>query len=81
MQYWLYAFKLGEGNVLIGKYDTLQEARIQRDRLDRDEFEYADIVEMEWGKEPRMISSANFEYEKGKIIVKRKINPNGNNNI
>lgn len=81
MQYWLYAFKLGEGNVLIGKYDTLQEARIQRDRLDRQEFEYADIVAMEWEKEPKMVSSENFEYEKNKIIVKRKINPNGNNNI
>lgn len=73
MQYWLYAFKYYHGNILIGQYDTLQEARIQRDRLDRDEYEYADILEMEWGKEPKMISSENFEYEKGKTIVKRLI--------
>ena len=73
MQYWLYAFKWGEGNLLIAKCDTLQEARIQRDRLDRNEFEYADILEMEWGKEPRLVSSQNFEYEKGKTIVKRWI--------
>jgi len=73
MQYWLYAFKLGAGDLLIDKYETLDEARIQRDRLDRDEYEYADIVEMEWGKEPKMISSENFEYEKGKKIVKRRL--------
>ena len=73
MQYWLYAFKWYHGNILIGQYDTLEEARIQRDRLDKDEYEYADIVEMEWGKEPRLVSSANFEYEKGKTIVKRRI--------
>lgn len=74
MQYWLYAFKKYHGNLLIAKCDTLEEARIQRDRLDRDEFEYADIVEMEWQKEPRIVSSENFEYEKGKTIVKRRIN-------
>lgn len=73
MQYWLYAFKWYHGNILIGKYDTLEEARIQRDRLDRDEYEYADIIEMEWGKEPRLVSSANFEYEKGKTIAKRPV--------
>lgn len=73
MQYWLYAFKKYHGNLLIAKCDTLEEARIQRDRLDREEYEYADIVGMEWEKEPRMISSANFEYEKGKTIVKRRI--------
>ena len=73
MQYWLYAFKWYHGNLLIGQYDTLEEARIQRDRLDRDEYEYADIVEMEWEKEPRLVSSMSFEYEKGKTIVKRLI--------
>ncbi len=73
MQYWLYAFKKYHGNILIAKCDTLQEARIQRDRLDRNEFEYADIVSMEWEKEPKIVSSENFEYEKGKTIVKRLI--------
>ena len=73
MQYWLYAFKKYHGNLLIKKCDTLQEARIERDRLDRNEYEYADIVEMEWQKEPRIVSSENFEYEKGKTIVKRRI--------
>ena len=48
MQYWLYAFKWGEGNLLISKCETLEEARIEMDRLDRDEYEYADIVRMEW---------------------------------
>jgi hypothetical protein len=28
---------------------------------------------MEWGKEPRLVSSMSFEYEKGKTIVKRLI--------
>lgn len=73
MQYWLYAFKIGEGNVDKGHFDTLEEARIQRDRLDRQEYEYADIVKMEWGKEPKIVSSENFEYEKKKVIVKRRI--------
>lgn len=73
MQYWLYAFKKYHGNLLIAKCDTLEEAKIQRDRLDRDEYEYADIIGMEWGEEPKFISGANFEYEKGKTIVKRRI--------
>ena len=73
MQYWLYAFKWGAGNLLIGQYDTFEEAHIERDRLDRDEYEYADILEMEWEKEPRLVSSMSFEYEKGKTIVKRLI--------
>lgn len=73
MQYWVYAFKYYYGNVLTGKYENLEEARIGRDRLDRKEYEYADIVEMEWGKEPKIISSENFEYEKGKTIAKRLI--------
>lgn len=73
MQYWLFAFKWYHGNILVGKYDTLEEARIGRDRLDRQEFENADIVEMEWGKDPKIISSENFEYEKHKTIAKRLI--------
>lgn len=73
MQYWLYAFKYYHGNILIGKYETLDEAKIRMDRLDPDEYEYADILQMEWGKEPKLISSVNFEYEKGKTIVKRLI--------
>lgn len=73
MQYWLYAFKYGYGNLLIDKYNTLDEAKIGMDRLDREEYEYADILEMEWGKEPRLVSSMSFEYEKGKTIVKRLI--------
>lgn len=73
MQYWLYAFKWGAGNLLIGQYDTFEEAHIERDRLDPDEYEYADILEMEWEKEPRLVSSMSFEYEKGKTIVKRLI--------
>lgn len=73
MQYWLCGFKYGYGNLLIDKYDTLDEAKIGRDRLDRNEYEYADIVAMEWGKEPKIVSSVNFEYEKGKTIVKRLI--------
>lgn len=81
MQYWLYAFKLGEGNLLIKKCDTIEDARIERDRLDKNEYEYADIVEMEWEREPRLVSSQNFELEKGKTLVKRLINPNGNNNV
>ena len=74
MQYWLYAFKLGEGNVLIGKYNDYEEANIQRDRLDKWEYEYADIVGMEWGREPKMISSMNFEYYRYKKLVKRRDN-------
>ena len=73
MQYWLYAFKIGEGNILMGRYNTLQEAKIQRDRLNRQEFEYADIVLMEWGKDPKIVSTENFEYEKNKTIAKRRI--------
>lgn len=73
MQYWLYAFKYYHGNILIGKYETLDEAKINMSRLDRDEYEYADILETEWGKEPRLVCGANFEYEKGKTIVKRVI--------
>lgn len=73
MQYWLYAFKWGEGNLLIAKCETLDEARIEMDRLDRDEYEYADIILMEWQQEPRLVSSCNFEYEKGKTKVKRLI--------
>lgn len=73
MQYWLYAFKWGEGNIDKGHFDTLEEARIQRDRLDREEYEYADIVGMEWGKEPKMISSAEFEIYRYKTLVKRRI--------
>jgi hypothetical protein len=76
MQYWLYAFKWYKGNVLIAKCETLEEARIEMDRLDRDEYEYADIVAMEWEKEPRLVSSCNFEYEKGKTKVKRLIKEN-----
>lgn len=73
MQYWLYAFKYYHGNILIGQYETFEEANIERDRLDRDEYEYADIDAMEWEKEPRLVSSMSFEYEKGKTIVKRLI--------
>ncbi len=76
MQYWLYAFKWGKGNLLIAKCETLEEARIEMDRLDRDEYEYADIVKMEWQQEPRLVSSCNFEYEKGKTKVKRLIKEN-----
>ena len=72
MQYWLYAFKYYHGNILIGKYETLDEAKIGRDRLDKDEYEYADILEMEWGKEPRLVSSMSFEYKKDKNIIKHK---------
>ncbi len=72
MQYWLYAFKYGEGTTLIDKYDTLQDAKIGRDKLDPNEYEYADIIRMEWEQEPRCVSSVNFEYEKGKTIVKRR---------
>jgi hypothetical protein len=28
---------------------------------------------MEWGKEPRLVSSMSFEYKKGKTNVKRLI--------
>ena len=73
MQYWLFAFKWGEGNIDKGHFETLEEARIQRDRLDREEFEYADIIKMEWGKQPILVSSMSFEYDKGKTIVKRRI--------
>lgn len=72
MQYWLYAFKLGKGNVLIGKYETYEEAHLERDRLDANEYEYADIIEMEWGKEPRFVSGLSFEYRKSEAKVKRK---------
>lgn len=71
MQYWLYAFKWGKGNLLIAKCETLEEARIEMDRLDRDEYEYADIVRTEWQQEPRLVSSCSFEYEKGKPKIKR----------
>lgn len=73
MQFWLYAFKWGKGNLLVGKYNTYEEAMIGRDKLDKEEYEYADILKTEWGKEPRLVSSMSFEYEKGKTIVKRLI--------
>lgn len=73
MQYWLYAFKIGEGNIDKGHFDTLEQAIIEMDRLDRQEYEYADIIQMEWGKEPKYICGENFEYEKGKTLVKRLI--------
>ena len=73
MQYWLFAFKWYHGNLLIAKCDPLEEAKIQRDKLDKEEFEYADIIKMEWGKQPILVSSMSFEYEKGKTIVKRRI--------
>ena len=73
MQYWLYAFKEYHGNLLIAKCDTLEQAKIERDRLDKQEYEYADIVEMIWGKEPRLVSSESFEYYKNKTLVKRRI--------
>lgn len=79
MQYWLYAFKIGNGNILIGKYDTYEEADIERDRLDKWEYEYADIVGMEWGKEPKMISSAEFEIYRYKTLVKRRLYVRNNN--
>ena len=72
MQYWLYAFKWGTGNVLIGQYETYEEANIERDRLDPEEYEYADIVETDWQKEPRIISSYSFEYRKKEKVLRRK---------
>lgn len=73
MQYWLYAFKKNYGNLLISKCDTLEQAKIMLDRIDKDDYEYADIIKMEWGKEPKYVCGENFEYEKGKTIVKRRI--------
>lgn len=70
MQYWLYAFKWGAGNILIGQYETFEEANLERDRLDHEEYEYADIVAMEYGQEPKMVSSESFEIYKGKTLVK-----------
>lgn len=67
MQYWLYAFEYGEGNVLVGKYDTYEEAYIERDRLDHEEYEYADIIRTEWQKEPRLISSMSFNLIRTKV--------------
>lgn len=72
MQYWLYAFKWGAGNVLIGQYETYEEANIERDRLDHEEYEYADIVAMEYGQEPKMVSSENFEIYKGRTLIKAR---------
>lgn len=72
MQYWLYAFKWYHGNILIGKYETLDEAKIGMDRLDPEEYEYADIVETDWQKEPRIISSYSFEYRKKEKVLRRK---------
>ena len=71
MQYWLYAFKYYKGNVLIDKYDTLEEAKIGRDRLDPMEYEYADILKMEWGKQPKLVSTKSFEYEKAILKIKK----------
>ena len=73
MQYWLFAHANYKGNQLIGKYETFEEANLHRSRLDKKTYNYADIVRMEWGKEPILVSSASFEYEKGKTIVKRRI--------
>lgn len=70
MQYWLYAFKWGAGNLLIGQYETFEEANLERDRLDHEEYEYADILEMEYGQEPKLVSSENFEIYKGRTLVK-----------
>ena len=70
MQYWLYAFKICNGNILIGKYDTLEEAKIVMNMVDINEYEYADIIKMEWGKEPRWICGVNFEKERP--FVKRR---------
>lgn len=70
MQYWLYAFKYYHGDILIGKYDTYEEAHLERDRLDPEEYEYADIVEMDYGKEPKIVSSMSFEILKEKRLIK-----------
>ena len=67
MQYWLCSFKWGHGNVLIGKYDTLDEAKTVMNRMDFNEYEYADIIETEWQKQPRWVCGVNFEYEKTKV--------------
>ena len=71
MQFWLYAFKYCQGNVLVGQYDSFEDAYIERDRLDPNEYQYADILLMEWGKNPKLISSVSFEHEKGRTIVKK----------
>ena len=70
MQYWLYAFKWGAGDKLIAKYETFEEAYIEMDRLNPDEYEYASILETDWQKEPKIVMQTNFEYRKNK--VKRK---------
>ncbi len=72
MQYWLFAFKKGAGNLLIGKYDEYKDAYIERDRLDPLEYECADILAMEWGREPKVISSLSFEVSKNKILRKSR---------
>lgn len=69
MEYWLFAHADYEGDKLIGKYKTYKEADIQRDRLNKEYYNHADIVLMEWGKDPKMISSMDFwlyHKEKGK---------------
>ena len=73
MQYWLCGFKWGHGNVLIGKYDTLEQAKTGMDRVDPYEYEYADIIETEWQKEFKWICGVNFEYERNKTVAKRLI--------
>ena len=70
MQYLLYAFKYYHGNILIGKYNELNQALIAMDRLDRDEYEYADIIETEWNKPPKVVSSVSFELEKEKRLTR-----------
>ena len=64
MQYWLFAHADYEGTVLIDKYDTREEAEIGRSKLDPNKYNYADIVKMEWQKEPKIVSSENFYYKK-----------------
>ncbi len=57
MQYWLYAYKINEGNILIAKCNTLEKAKRKMDKLDMKEYEHADIVKIEHGKTPEYICS------------------------
>ena len=71
MQYWLFAHAYYKGNQLIGKYETFEEANLNRSRLDKIMYNYADIVRMEWGKEPKIVSSQNFWLDKQSYKVKK----------
>lgn len=57
MQYWLYANKINQDNILIAKCNTLEQAKTKMDKLDMKKYDHANIVKIEHGKTPEYICS------------------------